>query len=259
MNFLKNPSTDPYFNMAFDEYCLVQKPFDSAFFYIWRNRPSVIVGVNQDVYNEVNLEYLAENDISLVRRVTGGGAVYHDLQNVNYSIVRPLGSDCSCSGVCGSSGIANSDSDGLDDFYSPSVEIFAAALRELGIDAQLSGRNDIFVDGLKISGYARRIHKNMELVHGTLMYNVDIQTLTNVLDTPSSKLHRKGVASVRSRVGNVKELIGIGSVEDLMASLYSILGANSVELSLSQSQLAEISELAATKFATKEWIYRHSF
>ena len=87
MRFLTNPSTDPWYNMSFDEYCLEQYPSNDPFFYLWRNRPSVIIGLNQNDYSEVNLAYLEEQGIRLARRVTGGGAVYHDLQNLNYTIV----------------------------------------------------------------------------------------------------------------------------------------------------------------------------
>ena len=87
MRYIKNPENDPYYNMAFDEYCLESLPIDEPVFFLWRNRPAVIVGFNQEVNTEVNLDYLKANNIDLVRRVTGGGAVYHDLGNLNYTIV----------------------------------------------------------------------------------------------------------------------------------------------------------------------------
>ena len=90
MRYLLNNSTDPYFNMALDEFCLENLVLDEPYFYLWRNRPSVIIGLNQNAYSEVNLGYLNANGITLARRVTGGGAVYHDLQNLNYTIVAPL-------------------------------------------------------------------------------------------------------------------------------------------------------------------------
>ena len=89
MNYLINSSTDPFFNMALDEYCLEQYPSDAPFFYLWRNSPAVIIGLNQNAYSEVNLDYLEKNGITLARRMTGGGAVYHDLQNMNYTIIGP--------------------------------------------------------------------------------------------------------------------------------------------------------------------------
>ena len=168
MRYLVNNSTDPYFNMSFDEWCLERLPSDDVVFYLWRNRPSVIIGITQNQYTEVNLPYLEAHGIDLVRRSTGGGAVYHDLQNMNYTFI------------------------GHDVTPQPFVD----ALRSLGLDAVQTGRNDVFVDGKKVSGYAKRVWKDRIIVHGTMMYDVDIDTLTQALATPESKLVRKGIASV---------------------------------------------------------------
>lgn len=196
MLFLRNPSTDPQYNMSFDEWCLEHLPSDDTFFYLWRNSPSVIVGRNQVIEDEVNVDYAREHGIQIVRRSTGGGAVYHDLQNLNYSFV------------------------GKGATPQPIVE----ALRSFGVPAELTGRNDIFVDGLKVSGYARRLDFGNCLVHGTLMWDVDLDVLTSVLDTPVSKLHGKGVASVRSRVGNLKDwLPQFKSIEEFEDALQQFL------------------------------------
>ena len=231
MRFITNISTDPYYNMALDEYCLEQYDCGETFFYLWRNRPSVIIGLNQNAYSEVNLAYLEDHDIRLARRVTGGGAVYHDLQNLNYSIVG----------------------------RSVDAGIFASALRKLGLDAELTGRNDIFVGGRKVSGYARRVWKDREIIHGTLMYDVDIDTLTEALNVKGSKLEAKGIASVRSRVANVKELLPrFASLDDLQAELLAILSNGDAELPFADEQKAEVAKIAQQKFATWEWIYGHS-
>ena len=231
MKFITNISTDPYFNMALDEYCLEQYDCDETFFYLWRNRPSVIIGLNQNAYSEVNLAYLEENNISLARRVTGGGAVYHDLQNLNYSIVGK----------------------------SVDAGMFASALRSLGLEAELTGRNDIFVGGRKVSGYARRVWKDREIIHGTLMYNVDLETLTEALNVRGSKLEAKGIASVRSRVANVKELLPqFPSLDELQAELQVILSNGDAELPFTEEQRAEVAKIAEQKFATWEWIYASS-
>ena len=179
MKYLLNPSTDPYYNMALDEYCLEHIRSDAPYFFLWRNAPSVIIGLNQNAYGEVNLPFLEENGIRLVRRMTGGGAVYHDLQNLNYTLIGAH----------------------------PSPQPIVEALRTLGVAAELTGRNDIFVDGKKVSGYARRVSHGQEIIHGTLMYDVDLDTLIRALDTPTSKMNAKGIASVRSRVGNLKGIL----------------------------------------------------
>lgn len=231
MKFAVNTSTDPHFNLAFDEYCLQQCRSGEDFFYLWRNRPAVIIGLNQNAYSEVNLDYLDSHGITLARRVTGGGAVYHDLQNLNYTFVG----------------------------HSVTPEPFAQALRSLGVPAEVSGRNDIFVEGRKVSGYARRVWHDREIVHGTLMYDVDIDTLTRVLDAPGSKMEAKGIASVRSRVANLKDYLPqFASLDELQAALQEILGAGDGQMPMGPADLAEVQRLADSKFSTWDWIYGHS-
>ena len=231
MRFLTNPSTDPWYNMSFDEYCLEQYPSDDNFFYLWRNRPSVIIGLNQNAYSEVNLGYLQAHDIRLARRVTGGGAVYHDLQNLNYTVI---GRDAS-------------------------PEPVVAALRALGVPAELTGRNDIFVEGRKVSGYARRLWRDRQIIHGTLMYDVDLDTLAQVLDVPGSKLAVKGIASVRSRVANLKDYLPqFDSLDGLQGALQEILAAGDAELPFDDARRAAVQRLSDEKFSTWDWIYGQS-
>ena len=246
MRYLLNNSTDPYFNMALDEFCLENIVLDEPYFYLWRNRPSVIIGLNQNAYSEVNLKYLEENGINLVRRVTGGGAVYHDLQNLNYTIVSPI---CHPERSEGSMGRSEGSTP------APIV----AALRQLGVPAELTGRNDIFVEGRKVSGYARRVSKRQEIIHGTLMYDVDIDTLTHVLDTPGSKLNAKGIGSVKSRVANLKDYLpGFKSLDEVQAALQDILASGDPQMELTESQLSEVKIMAETKFSTWDFIYGRS-
>ena len=231
MRFLTNPSTDPWYNMSFDEYCLEQYPSNDVFFYLWRNRPSVIVGANQNVYTEVNLAFLEANGILLARRVTGGGAVYHDRQNLNYTII------------------------GRDASPQPVVD----ALRALGVPAELTGRNDIFVDGRKVSGYARRLWRDRQIIHGTLMYDVDLDTLARVLDVPGSKLAVKGIASVKSRVANLKDFLPqFRGLDELQAALQEILAAGDAGLPFDAERRAAVQRLSDAKFSTWDWIYGQS-
>lgn len=231
MKYLINKSTDPYFNLAFDEYCLENIPSGEPYFFLWRNRPAVIIGLNQNAYSEVNLDYLNSHGITLARRVTGGGAVYHDLQNMNYTIIG----------------------------RNPSPQPMVDALRQLGVPAELTGRNDIFVDGRKVSGYARRVSHNQEIIHGTLMYDVDLDTLVKVLDTPASKMQAKGIASVRSRVANLKEYLPqFRSLDELQARLQEILSAGDGEMPFSAERIAEVRRQAEEKFSSWDFIYGHS-
>lgn len=231
MKYLINNSTDPYFNLAFDEYCLENIPSEEPYFFLWRNRPAVIIGLNQNAYSEVNLDYLNSHGITLARRVTGGGAVYHDLQNMNYTIIG----------------------------RNPSPQPMVDALRSLGVPAELTGRNDIFVEGRKVSGYARRVSHDQEIIHGTLMYDVDLDTLTHVLDTQGSKMQAKGISSVKSRVANLKEYLPqFKSLDELQAALQEILSAGDGQMPLSAEQIAEVRRQADEKFSTWDFIYGHS-
>ena len=241
MRYLKNPSTNPYYNMAFDEYCLESLPIDEPVFFLWQNRPAVIVGYNQEVNTEVNLDYLKEKGIDLVRRVTGGGAVYHDLENLNYTIV--------------------GRSEDLERDYPEYASLLAKALQTLGVPATLSGRNDILVEGRKVSGFAKRVCKNRLMVHGTLMYNVDVDVLTHVLNPSTTKLQSKGIASVRSRVANLCEYLPeIPDIQTFSQRLEEILSNNytDTEYQLTETDLANIQRLTDKKFATWEWNYGHS-
>ena len=239
MKYLTNTSTDPHFNMAFDEYCLEQLQTDEPVFYLWQNRPSVIIGLNQSAYAEVNLPYLEDKGIVLARRVTGGGAVYHDLQNLNYTItgrIRDLERD-----------------------YPAYLETMLRALQALGVPATLSGRNDILVDGRKCSGYAKRVSRDRLMIHGTLMYDVDMDMLTRALSTPGSKLSAAGVASVRSRVANLKDYLpAFRDIRAFQAALQERLAGEDGEIVLTQQQLEAIEETASAKFRTWEWNYAHS-
>ena len=241
MRYLKNPSTNPYYNMAFDEYCLESLPIDEPVFFLWQNRPAVIVGYNQEVNTEVNLDYLKEKGIDLVRRVTGGGAVYHDLENLNYTIV--------------------GRSEDLERDYPEYAALMMKALQALGVPATLSGRNDILVDGKKVSGFAKRVCKNRLMVHGTLMYNVDVDVLTHVLNPSTTKLQSKGIASVRSRVTNLcNYLPELSDIQAFKNRLEEILSNNysDAEYKLSETDLAHIQQLTDEKFATWEWNYGRS-
>ena len=238
MRYLRNHSTNVYYNMAFDEYALEQLPLDEPLFYLWQNRSAVIIGINQNAYAEVDIDYLHQHDIALARRITGGGAVYHDLGNLNYTIV-------------GRSADIERD-------YPQYARHMMQALRALGVETELSGRNDILVDGRKVSGYAKRVYKDRLMVHGTLMFDVDIEHLTHALTPPSDKLITKGIASVKSRVANLKDYLpNITSTQELSQALEQHLSHQyqDEEYLLTEEQRSEIAAIAQRKFATPEWIY----
>lgn len=233
MKYVVNTCTEPQWNMAHDEFLLEE--LTETVFCLWQNCPSVIVGLNQNPYAEVDVKYLEANNITLARRVTGGGAVYHDLGNLNYSIAGPIAQ--------------------MEDKFS----LMARTLQQLGVPAELSGRNDILVHGRKCSGYAKRLSKNRMMIHGTLMWDVDLETLTRALAVPGSKLEAKGIASVRSRVANLKEYLPqYHTLAQFKAALQERLADGSLEVQLTPEQLAGIDQVADQKFRTWEWNWGHS-
>ena len=176
-----------------------------------------------------------------MRRVTGGGTVYHDLGNLNYTIV--------------------GRSENLERDYPEYAGILMKALQSLGVPATLSGRNDILVEGKKVSGFAKRVCKNRLMVHGTLMYKVDVDVLTHVLHPSATKLQSKGVSSVRSRVANLCDYLPeITDVQIFSQRLEDILSCHyaDAEYKLSEQDLANIRQLRDEKFATWEWNYGRS-
>ena len=233
MKYLVNNCTDAQWNMAHDEFLLEQMP--GMVFCLWQNGPSVIVGQNQSVYAEVNLPYLQEHGIMLARRVTGGGAVYHDLGNLNYSIAGPM--------------------EQMED----ALDLVPAALRRMGASVERSGRNDLMLNGRKCSGYAKRMSRDRVMIHGTLMWDVKLEELTQALAVPGSKLEAAGIASVRSRVTNLKDALpqfrDIGSFK---AALQQELAQGDPEISITPDQLASINRMADEKFRSWDWIYGRS-
>ena len=235
MKFLTNPCTNAHWNMAFDEFALEGLDVQEPLFYLWQNAPAVIIGLNQSPYAEVNLPYLEENGIRLARRVTGGGAVYHDLGNLNYSIVGPV--------------------QDMDQAF----EIMPEALRKLGVPAERTGRNDILVEGRKCSGYAKRLSRNRMMIHGTLMWDVDLDVLTEALKVPGSKVSAKGIASVRSRVANLREYLPqYPTLKAFQAALQELLADGDPEYPLTTAQREAVGLEAREKFGTWEWNFGHS-
>lgn len=186
MKFIKLNSNDPYYNLAVEEYLF--NTADDDIFMLWQNEPCVVIGKNQNAYAEIDLEYAKEQGIKIVRRITGGGAVYHDLNNVNFTF------------------ITFTDKAKVLDyeyFTRPIIESLAV----LGIRAELSGRNDILVEGKKISGNAQHSANGRILHHGTLLFDTDVNVMSRVLRVNKEKLEYNAVKSHSSRVAKIKDFI----------------------------------------------------
>ena len=233
MKFLKLKSHDPYYNLAVEEY-IFNNSSDEVFI-LWQNEPCVVIGKNQNAYAEVKIDALKEKNIKLARRITGGGAVYHDLGNVNYTFI-------------------SSERKDIDFAYftSPIIQ----ALNELCVKITLSGRNDLeTVNGKKISGNAQRAERGRVLHHGTLLFNSDISMLEGVLNVDKEKLKAKSVRSVSSRVANISEYLKTPiTVDEFIDFLSShIISAYHPEI-ICEPVCDEIDALAIRN-ASDEWLY----
>ncbi len=242
MRYLLNKSTNPYFNLAFDEYALKHINIDEDFFFLWRNEPSVIIGKNQNTLEEINQAFIDKSNIKVARRVSGGGAVYHDFGNLNFTF------------------IINVDNPGEVN-YKKFVQPVIDALAQMGVRAQASGRNDILINGLKISGNAQRMANKKVMHHGTLLYDVNIENLVQALHVVPDKYISNGVKSVRARVTNIKEHLPESTdIFDFWNSLHFFLSnqGKDKEIVLNEKEIAMIEFEAMNRFATWDWIYGES-
>jgi len=233
---------DPYHNMAAEEYLLEHS--DDDIFMLWRNEPAVIIGKNQNAWAEVNLPYTEENRIPVVRRLTGGGAVFHDPGNVNFTFItdaRP--------------------GEGID--FTPFTGPILAALSSLGVEAAADGRNDILAGGAKISGNAQCVYRRRDgtprlLHHGTLLFDADLSRLAAALRVRPEKIRAKGIASVRRRVTNLRDVPGFPREMDVEAFLFHLARCagdrpDAYTAPLSRAETEGIRALAEEKYETWEW------
>jgi len=240
MVFIQNDNTEPCYNLALEEYIL--KNTEINCFILWQNRASVIAGKHQNIYKEINYRYIRQNHIALVRRISGGGAVYHDLGNLNFSFI-----------LDGSTGQ-------LVDFKKYTQPIIDA-LKSLSITAYFGGHNSLLVDGLKISGNAEHVYKNRVLHHGTLLFSTDLDALENALASESDIYTDKAVKSVRAAVANISDFIQqpieICEFKDMMnAELSKHFGAH-LHI-LNRNDLQAIEQLMRTRYQTWEWNFGYS-
>lgn len=235
---LKN--TNPFFCLAAEEYLL--KNFDEDIFMLWQSENAVVVGKHQNLLAEINYPFVRENNITIARRISGGGTVFHDAGNVNFSFIKNVKSPAEIS---------------FKMFTLPVVD----ALAKLGVTATTSGRNDLLIDGLKISGNAEHIYKNRVLHHGTLLFNSDLKNLGQAIKVVPGKYESKAVQSNRSPVANISQFLKEKmSVAEFIQFLLGVQleKPDNVFYELNEIKIQKIELLVQEKFKTWEWNFGYS-
>lgn len=239
-----NEKTDPRYNLALEEYVLKNLPNDNDYILLWQNEPAIIIGRNQNTIEEINRNYVEENNIHVVRRISGGGAVYHDFGNLNYTFV------------------TTNSKDNLNNFRK-FTEPVIKALNSLGVNAEFAGRNDIVLDGKKFSGNAQTYYKDRMYHHGTILFDADLDMVARVLQVKLEKIESKGIKSNRSRVTNIlpylEKKINIKEFQNYLLTF--VLETEDVESKtyhLTQEDYKAIDKLMKDKYSTWEWNYGES-
>ena len=236
MYFLESFSHDPRFNLALEQYLFDRLDRRHSYFLLWQNANTIVVGKHQNTMAEINAAYVSRHQVQVVRRLSGGGAVYHDLGNVNYTFI----TDASGSGY------------DFSTFCGPVVEI----LRLLGVSAQVNGRNDITIGEQKCSGSAQYRREGRVMHHGTLLFDSDLDAVGQALAVPPDKISSKGLPSVRSRVTNVRpHLARDMDTPSFLAALRESFGRAMTPFALTERDLAQVKEIQAQVYDRWEWNY----
>ena len=242
MIYLESTSTDPAYNLALEQFVFDEMPRDRAYFMLWQNDNTIVVGKYQNTAAEINAAYVKEHGIHVVRRLSGGGAVYHDLGNINFTFITDA---------------EEGERINLAVFCRPVVK----ALAQLGVQAEITGRNDITIDGMKFSGNAQYIRQGRIMHHGTIMFDSDLGVVAQALNVPKDKIASKGIQSVRSRVTNVKPYvkgdIGIEQFRDTLKT-YMVEERQLPRYVLTPEQEARVQAIKAARYDTWEWNYGKS-
>jgi len=243
MKFIDNENiTDPTINLAIEEYALRNLPIDETYLLFYVNEPSIIIGKNQNTIEEINKDYVDKEGIQIVRRLSGGGAVYHDLGNLNFSFI--------------------TKDDGASFFnFKKFTDPVTVALKNLGVEAKLSGRNDIHVGERKISGNAQYTTRGRMFSHGTLMLDSEIEKVVDALNVNEEKIRSKGIKSIRSRVANINEFLEQKLTVDELKKvlLESIFSNGEVETyTLTEEDWKGIEKVSQDRYKKWEWNYGKS-
>lgn len=243
MKYIVNKSHNPAYNIALEAYAFRELRDEDELFILWINEPTIVIGKHQNAIEEINKAYTDKHGIHVVRRLSGGGAVYHDLNNLNYTI------------------ISNKAEEGAFDFKTFSQPVIET-LADLGVTATFTGRNDLDINGKKFCGNAQAYYKGRMMHHGCLLFDVDMTVLGNALQVSKDKIESKGVKSVRARVTNIlDELPEKITVQEFSERLLDKMKASYPDMTeyvLSDEELTEIKKLADEQFGTWDWTYGKS-
>ncbi|MBQ3374191.1 MAG: lipoate--protein ligase [Oscillospiraceae bacterium] len=235
-------TTDPAFNLAAEQYVFDCLPKDRSYFMLWQNENAVIIGKYQNTLAEINQPYVEAHKIKVVRRLSGGGAVYHDLGNLNYTYIIDAG---------------ELETLNMRVFCEPIVK----ALAEFGVTAEINGRNDMTIDGKKFSGNAQYLRHGRVMHHGTLLYNSDLSAVSKALQVDPEKIRAKGIESVRSRVTNIrrymKEDVPLFVFREMLLE-YIRRETESENYDFSEKDVHEIERIQKERYDTWEWNYGKS-
>ena len=241
MNYLNLKTTDPAFNLAVEEYVFDYLPKDRMYVMLWQNDNAIIIGKNQNTLAEINEAYVKEQGIRVVRRLSGGGAVYHDMGNLNFTV------------------IADAQGENLD--FGRFCALVVKTLQRLGVKAEINGRNDMTIDGKKFSGNAQYLRQGRVMHHGTILFDSNASVLANALQVDEAKIQAKGVKSVRSRVTNVRPCLPVDMTlpQFRQVLLDTILEDEpGEEYILTDKDLEVVEKLKKDRYDTWEWNYGHS-
>ncbi|PZO95820.1 lipoate--protein ligase [Streptococcus halichoeri] len=240
MKYIVNNSHNPAYNVALEAYAFRELVDEDELFILWINEPAIIIGKHQNTIQEINKEYIEEHGIHVVRRLSGGGAVYHDLNNLNYTI------------------ISNKSEEGAFDFKTFSQPVIAT-LADLGVKAEFTGRNDLEINGKKFCGNAQAYYKGRMMHHGCLLFDVDMTVLGDALKVSKDKIESKGIKSVRSRVTNIldelPEKITVEEFSDRLLAKMKETYPDMEEYVLSDAELAKVQASAEQQFGNWDWTY----
>ena len=241
MLILRSKTSSPAFNLATEEFLLKSKSEDC--FYLYINNPSIIVGKNQNALAEINVEYVKENNITVIRRMSGGGAVFHDPGNLNFTFIMTELQDKSVD---------------FRKYTQPILDV----LKSLGVDAIFEGRNDMTIKGKKFSGNAKYFYKDKILQHGTLLFNSKLPDLSQALKLNPLKYKDKAIKSISSRVTNIEEHlnhnVSLQEFETRIINHVRNMYAESELYELTDSDIDAINKLVEEKYGTWNWNFGHS-